>query len=117
MPRRVDQSARFGRNYKRETRGRHAKDFRRILSYVVNLLINDSVLPRKYNDHPLHGKYKNTRDCHLKPDLVLIYSKPDADTLILERLDSHSKLSLSWQKTGNYTLSYRLQKPSLTICV
>ena len=34
------------------------------------------------------------RDCHVKPDLVLIYQKPDADTLRLVRLGSHSELGL-----------------------
>lgn len=34
------------------------------------------------------------RDCHVKPNLVLIYRKPDADTLELVRLGSHSELSL-----------------------
>ena len=32
------------------------------------------------------------RDCHVKPDLVLIYEKPDDDTLRLVRLGSHSEL-------------------------
>jgi mRNA interferase YafQ len=32
------------------------------------------------------------RECHLKPDLLLIYRKPDANTLRLARLGSHSNL-------------------------
>ena len=32
------------------------------------------------------------RDCHIRPDLVLIYEKPDAHTLRLVRLGSHSEL-------------------------
>ncbi len=40
-------------------------------------------------DHVLIG---DCRDCHIKPDLVLIYRKPDAGTLELIRLGSHSKL-------------------------
>ncbi|WP_208438330.1 type II toxin-antitoxin system YafQ family toxin, partial [Bartonella taylorii] len=31
---------------------------------------------------------------HIKPDLVLIYRKPDAKTLELLRLGSHSELRL-----------------------
>ena len=38
------------------------------------------------------GDWSGYRDCHLKPDLVLIYGKPDADTLDLVRLGSHSEL-------------------------
>jgi mRNA interferase YafQ len=39
----------------------------------------------------LTGDWKDHRDCHVKPDLVPIYQKPDADTL---RLGSHSELGL-----------------------
>jgi len=47
-----------------------------------------------HRDHALTGDWKDYRDCHIKPDLVLIYQKPDADTLRLVRLGSHSELSL-----------------------
>lgn len=42
--------------------------------------------------YPYRGNWKDFRDCHIKPDLVLIYRKPDADTLELIRLGSHSTL-------------------------
>ena len=41
---------------------------------------------------PLSGEWSGFRDCHIKPDLVLIYEKPDTDTLRLVRLGSHSEL-------------------------
>ena len=37
---------------------------------------------------------RDYRDCHIRPDLVLIYRKPDADTLELVRIGSHSELGL-----------------------
>lgn len=43
-------------------------------------------------DHALIGNWKDCRDYHIKPDLVLIYRKPDADTLELIKLGSHSTL-------------------------
>ena len=45
-------------------------------------------------DHGLSGEWSDHRDCHVKPDLVLIYQKPDAGTLRLVRLGSHSELGL-----------------------
>ncbi|MCW5584238.1 MAG: type II toxin-antitoxin system mRNA interferase toxin, RelE/StbE family, partial [Gammaproteobacteria bacterium] len=39
-------------------------------------------------------EWADHRDCHIKPDLVLIYRKPDDDTLELVRLGSHSELGL-----------------------
>jgi mRNA interferase YafQ len=51
-------------------------------------------LPRRYFDHPLGGEWSDHRDCHIRPDLILIYRKPDATSLELVRLCSHSELGL-----------------------
>jgi mRNA interferase YafQ len=61
---------------------------------VVNLLAADKSLPPRCFDHPLTGDWRDHRDCHIKPDLVLIYRKPDAENLELVRLGSHSELGL-----------------------
>ncbi len=61
---------------------------------VVSKLANDKPLPERYRDHALTGDWKNFRDCHIKPDLVLIYQKPDDERLLLVRLGSHSELGL-----------------------
>jgi mRNA interferase YafQ len=45
----------------------------------------------KYKDHPLSGKYKKYRNCHIEPDWVLIYEINDKE-LSLIRLGSHSEL-------------------------
>ena len=45
-----------------------------------------------YRDHPLSGKWKSYWECHVKPDLLLIYKKPDSNALHLARLGSHSEL-------------------------
>ena len=55
-------------------------------------LADDQPLEPPHHDHALSGDWKDHRDCHVKPDLVLIYQKPDADTLRLVRLGSHSEL-------------------------
>jgi mRNA interferase YafQ len=56
------------------------------------LLASDRVLSRNNRDHALSGDWMGYRDCHIKPDLLLIYRKPDANTLRLARLGSHSEL-------------------------
>jgi mRNA interferase YafQ len=58
---------------------RFQRDYRR----VVNLLAADTPLPRRNFDHPLSGEWNDHRDCHVRPDLVLIYCKPDDDSLEL----------------------------------
>ena len=57
-------------------------------------LANDEPLPERFCDHALTGEWKDFRDCHIRPDLVLIYRKPDAARLQLVRLGSHSELGL-----------------------
>jgi len=59
---------------------------------AISLLAMDQDLPEKFHDHPLMGEYTSHRECHLKPDLLLIYKKPDGHTLRLVRLGSHSEL-------------------------
>ena len=62
------------------------------MSTVVELLVSDQVLPENTRDHALTGDWAGYRECHLKPDLLLIYRKPEVDTLRLARLGSHSEL-------------------------
>jgi mRNA interferase YafQ len=59
---------------------------------VLAFLVADQVLPLRYSDHPLTGEYEDCRECHLKPNLLLIYRKLDGDLLELTRLGSHSEL-------------------------
>ena len=86
--------SRFKKDFKRESRGVHGKTLVAHLKTVTDILRNDEPLPARYADHALSGKWQGDRDCHLKPDLVMIYRKPDERTLQLVRLGSHSELSL-----------------------
>ena len=90
--RKIKYTSQFKRDYKREKRGSHSKDLEGILSKAIDLLVNDLDLPRSFCDHALTGKWKGFRDCHLKPDLVLIYRKEKKEFLELVRLASHSEL-------------------------
>ena len=71
---------------------RHSKDVGSLLPEILKLLLVDESLPEKNRDHALSGDWAGYRECHVKPDLLLIYRKPDADTLRLARLGSHSEL-------------------------
>ena len=90
----IERTARFKRDYKRESRGRHRTSLDASLVSIVEALANDEPLEPRCHDHALSGEWSDHRDCHLKPDLVLIYQKPDADTLRLVRLGSHSEVGL-----------------------
>jgi mRNA interferase YafQ len=90
----ISYTGRFKRDYKREKAGRHGKTLDSDLMQIVNMLAADTPLPRRNFDHPLSGEWNDHRDCHIKPNLVLIYRKPDKDSLQLVRLGSHSELGL-----------------------
>jgi mRNA interferase YafQ len=92
--RRIERTTQFKKDYKREVRGRYKVTLESALIEVIDLLVVDQELPERYFDHSLVGQWKDFRDCHIKPDLVLIYAKPNPITLRLARLGSHSELSL-----------------------
>ena len=84
----------FRRDFKRVRKGQYGGQLEDLLESVVVLLQADDPLPAKHRDHPLTGNWADHRDCHLRPNLVLIYRKPDTETLQLVRLGSHSELGL-----------------------
>jgi len=61
------------------------------LKEIIDLLINEKPLPRKNHNHKLAGSYNGFWECHIEPDLLLIYEKIKK-TLILVRLGTHSDL-------------------------
>ncbi len=90
----IEWTTRFKRDYKREQKSLFRASLDELLREVLPLLATDQHLPERCRDHALSGDWSDHRDCHLKPDLVLIYQKPDIKTLRLVRLGSHSVLGL-----------------------
>lgn len=88
--------------YKLILTGRFRKDLKRakkrglditLLNSVVEKLMHGLTLDEKYRDHALKGEYVNFRECHLKPDWLLIYLiEDDILTLTLVTTGSHSDL-------------------------
>jgi mRNA interferase YafQ len=81
----------FKHDFKREYKA-HGKSLDDLLNDVLVMLLMNIPLPDKYHDHELSGKWIHHRECHIKPDLLLIYHKHDEETLTLSRLGSHSEL-------------------------
>ena len=92
--RRIERTSQFKRDYRREARSRHRISLDDSLRSILVALANDHLLEPRRHDHALSREWKDCRNCHVKPDLVLICQKPDADTLRLVRLGSHSELGL-----------------------
>ena len=87
--------------YKLEYSTQFKKDFKKItklaipdvieVGHIITTLQQGKTLVEKYVDHALTGNWSNFRDCHVKPDLVIIY-KIESETLKLARIGSHSEL-------------------------
>ncbi len=80
--------------FKRDVKlaGRRGKDLAK-LKTVLDLLIDGAELPAQYKDHPLRGNYAGSRDCHIEPDWVLIYTLTENSTHVrFERTGTHSDL-------------------------
>jgi len=90
----IKQSNQFKRDLKREANGPHRQALQSDFVAIISILANDQALAEKHRDHALTGDWKDHRDCHVKPDLVLIYRKPDDTVLQLVRIGSHSELGL-----------------------
>jgi len=88
---RIEQTSRFKRDLKREKKGRHKKTIENDLWKILDVLTSGKAIPSHYCDHALSGKWQGFRDCHIKPDLVLIL-RLTPDVLHLVRLGSHSEL-------------------------
>jgi len=90
----IERTTQFKKDYKRESKGPHRGTLAKDFLNIVAALAEDRSLPERCRDHALTGEWKDHRDCHIRPDLILIYRKPDAGRLQLVRLGSHAELSL-----------------------
>ena len=87
----IERSSTFERDYKREAKGQHRNTLDANLSPVLLALASDQQLESRYRNHDLSGDWAGYRECHVKPDLLLIYRTSADDLLRLARLGSHSK--------------------------
>ena len=90
----IERTSQFKRDYKRESRGRHRASLDDTLVSVIEASARGATLEYRLRDHALRGEWADHRECHVKPDLLLTYQKPDGGTPRLVRLGSHSALSL-----------------------
>lgn len=65
------------------------------VSAIVEKLRHDEPLAAKFRDHELRGKYVGYRECHVHPDLLLVYRKSaegELFILTLYRIGSHANI-------------------------
>ena len=92
--REIRRRSEFKRNFRQKYRGMYSSvlveggEF----DQVVIKLANDIPLEPKYRDHALHGKLEGSRECHIRPDLLLVYTYEGDYLILLEMLGSHAEL-------------------------
>ncbi|WQW54667.1 YafQ family addiction module toxin [Helicobacter pylori] len=71
----------------------------KLLYKVVENLAKEQPLEPKYKDHPLKGALKDFRECHLKPDLLLVYQIKKQENTLAQVYKAINKLSqIEWFK-------------------
>jgi mRNA interferase YafQ len=84
----IFRTASFKKDYKKLS----LKD-KNLLKDVIKILAEGEKLDAVFRDHNLIGNYLGCRECHIKPDLLLIYKiENDILELSLVRVGSHTKL-------------------------
>jgi len=90
----IERTTKFKKDFKRELKGKHKTSLKTELIKALQVLVKNEVLEARYFDHALSNNWKDHRDCHIKPDLIMIYRLVGSDILQLIRLGSHSELGL-----------------------
>jgi len=88
---RLSLSSRYRRQVKRMVKNN--KKVQKKLEEVINCLLSGEILPQKYKDHKLKGEFVGYRECHVFPDVLLVYEKKEKELILhLFDIDSHSGL-------------------------
>lgn len=90
MKREISWTGQFKKDYKlAKKRGLPIDE----LNQVIRLLAEGSKLPEKYRDHLLSNNWSGLRECHVRPNWLLIYKVDDRRLILtLTRTGTHSDL-------------------------
>lgn len=82
----------LSKRFVKEAKKLTPQDLEHVMKVLTRLSLGETLEPR-YRDHALSGFLEGVRDCHIKPDLVLIYQvRDDILELVALRIAKHSKV-------------------------
>jgi mRNA interferase YafQ len=94
LPRSSDLSKEFRKDWERLSRsGRF--NMKLLKEAMLLLVANDAPLGPEWSDHPLKGKWKDCRECHIGGDFLLIYRiqmRGNEEQIIYLRCGTHTEL-------------------------
>lgn len=85
---------RITKSFKQDYKKLNSRERQDADEIIQKLLANQSLEPRNH-DHPLHGSYEGYRECHIHPDLLLVYKKNLDDSILIltcYRISSHTNI-------------------------
>ena len=83
---------RFKKDIQRDKKsGKFNEDDFDELKQVMTNLIDEIELDKKYLDHKLIGDFKGFKECHLRPNWLLVY-KTDSQDIKFARLGTHQQI-------------------------
>ncbi|EPT1451907.1 type II toxin-antitoxin system YafQ family toxin [Escherichia coli] len=87
----------FSRTFKRDMKrlARCDKTVGELLAPVMDCFKGGNPLDARWLDHSLGCGWPDHRDLHLKPDLILVYTRPCPDSVKLVRIGNHANLQLT----------------------
>ena len=86
----VQWTGKFKKDYKLcESRGLNMN----LIDKAIRILADTGTLPKEYKDHKLSGQFEGFRECHIRPDWLMVYAlQNQVLTLSLIRTGSHSDI-------------------------
>ena len=87
----IYQTSSFKKDRRRELKNPNNKDLDLRVVEILFLLINQKPVPSRFKLHRLKGNYSGYLECHVKPDLLMIF-RIETKRVYLYRLGSHSNL-------------------------
>lgn len=83
----------FRKSIKRLVQSKDSNVIKERLELIIETIRQRKVLGSTYKDHALRGAYVGYRECHIKPDVLLLYEVDESMSLItVVNIGSHSEL-------------------------
>ena len=94
MPSRINMLLKYSSRFKKDLKAyKHDKPVLNDLEEVLDLLLEGKSLPAKNRNHRLSGEFSDCFECHIRPDVILIYKYHENILhILLLRIGSHSRI-------------------------